>query len=120
MYPPRKDPIPNQYINRLITKQYPSLPPVIEKHPSGYKPLFHDTHDPNGIEDDPNDSTDNSRNKKEDSVNKMKWTNNENIVDKYKDENSAALKMMKVLSTKTKKNNHWLNAWCQWISDLKS
>ena len=33
MSPPRKDPIPNQYINRLITEQDPSIPPIIAKYP---------------------------------------------------------------------------------------
>ena len=47
MYPSRKDNIPNQDINRIITKQDPTLPPIIEKYPLGYKPIFNDTHDPN-------------------------------------------------------------------------
>ena len=64
MYPPRKDPIPNQYINKLITKQDPSLPPIIEKHTPGYKPLFSDIHDPNSTEDYPNDFAYNSHNEK--------------------------------------------------------
>ena len=64
MSPPRKDQIPNQDINRLITEEDPSLPPIIEKYPLGYEQLFNDTHDPNGTKDDPNDSTDNSFNEK--------------------------------------------------------
>ena len=47
MSPPRKDPNPNKDINRLITQKDPSLPPIIEKYPNGYKQLFNDTHDPN-------------------------------------------------------------------------
>ena len=47
MSPPRKDPIPNQDKNRLFTKQYPILPPIIEKYAPGYKLLFNDTHDQN-------------------------------------------------------------------------
>ena len=47
--PPRKDPIPNQDINILITEPYPSLPLIIEKYPPGYQPLFNNTHDPNII-----------------------------------------------------------------------
>ena len=31
MLPPRKDPIPNQDINRLGTKKYQSLPPQLAK-----------------------------------------------------------------------------------------
>ena len=46
---PRKDTIPNQYINRLIIEQDPSLPPIIAKYPPGYKPLFNDTHDTTSI-----------------------------------------------------------------------
>ena len=61
---PRKDPISNEYINRLITKYYPNLPPIMAKYLPGSKPIFNDTHDPNSIEDDPNDFKDNSRNKK--------------------------------------------------------
>ena len=37
MLPPRKYPIPYQYINRLITKQDQSLPPHLEKYPPEYK-----------------------------------------------------------------------------------
>ena len=76
MSPLRKYPIPNQYINRLITKKYPRLPPILEKYPPGFKPLFNDTHDPNSTEDDPNNSTDNSRNEKEYSMNKLEVNNN--------------------------------------------
>ena len=47
MSPPRKDPIPIQYINILITQQDPSLLPIISKYPTVYKPLFNDMHDPN-------------------------------------------------------------------------
>ena len=32
MYPPRKDPIPNQYIQKLTTEKDPSLPPHFEKY----------------------------------------------------------------------------------------
>ena len=64
MSPPRKDPIPSLYINRLISEQDPSHPPIIAKYTPGYKPLFNDTHDPNITEYNPNDSTDNSVNEK--------------------------------------------------------
>ena len=53
IYPPRKDSIPNQDIKRLITKQDPILPPIIEKFPPGYKPLFSYSNDQNSIEYDP-------------------------------------------------------------------
>ena len=92
MSPPRKDPIPNQYINILITQQDLSLPPIIERYPTLYKPLFNCNHDPNSTEDEPNDSTDNSRNESGDSVNKLKVKNNEDNYDEYKYEKSAALK----------------------------
>ena len=59
MSPPRKDSIPNQDINRLITEQFPSIPPIISKYPPGYKSLFNDAHDPNSTEDEPNYSIDN-------------------------------------------------------------
>ena len=89
---PRKDSIPNQDINRWITQQDPSLPPIIEKYTTEYKPLFNDMHDPNYTEDDPNDSTDNYCNENEDYVNKMKVNNNADKDNEYKDENSTALK----------------------------
>ena len=59
------------------------------KYPPGYKLWFND---PKSTKDDPNDSTYNSRNEREDSVNKLKVANNEDNDDKYKNENSAALK----------------------------
>ena len=59
MSPPRKYPIPNQDINRLITKKYANLSPIKAKYPSRFKPLFNDAHDLNSTEDNPNDSTDN-------------------------------------------------------------
>ena len=46
MSPPRKYPIKNQYINRFITEQDPSLLPIKSKYPPGFKPLFNDAHDP--------------------------------------------------------------------------
>ena len=64
MSTPRKNTISNQDINILITKQYPSFPPIMEKYPPGYKPLFNDIHDPNITSDEPNYSTDNSVNEK--------------------------------------------------------
>ena len=78
MYPPRKYPNPNKDINRLITQKDPSLPPIIEKYPNGYKQLFNDTHDPSYTEYNPNDSTDNWLNENEDYVNKLKVDNNKN------------------------------------------
>ena len=63
----------------------------LAKYPTGYKPLFNDTHDTNIIEDEPNGSTDNSRKENKDSVNKPKVNNNEYNYGEYKDEISAAL-----------------------------
>ena len=110
MSPPKKDTITDQYINILITKQDPSLPPIIAKHPPGNKPLFNDTHGANSTEDNPNDFTDNSLNEKEDYVNKLKVTNNKDNDDEYKDENTAALKNDESLPTRLKKKKHLLNA----------
>ena len=59
MSPPRKDQIPNQNSTRIINKQDPILPPLLEKYPTGYKQLLNDTHYSNKIEDDFNDYTDN-------------------------------------------------------------
>ena len=40
MSPPRKDPIPNQDINRLSTEKYQSLPPKLAKYFHEYKLLI--------------------------------------------------------------------------------
>ena len=47
MSPPRKYTTQNQYINRLVTEKYPSLPPIKEKYPPGFIPLFNHAHYPN-------------------------------------------------------------------------
>ena len=99
--PPRKDPISNQYINKLITEQYPSLPPIKAKYTPGFKPLFNDAHNPNITEDDPYGSTDNSLNENGDSVNKLNVTNNEDIDEKYKDDNSQYLNSNESVINKT-------------------
>ena len=99
---PKKDPIPNQDINRLITEQDPILPLIQSKYPPVFKPLFNYAHDPNSTEDGRNDYTDNSPDEREDSVNKLKLTNNE---DNYHN----LLIVIKVLSTKLKKKKHGLN-----------
>ena len=59
MSPTRNYLIPNQDSNTIINKQDPILPPLLAKYPTVYKPLFNDTHHPNKIDDDINDSTDN-------------------------------------------------------------
>ena len=100
-FPPRKYPIPNQDINRLITKKYQSLPPHLEKFLPGYKLLINDGHDPNSTEYDHNYSTDTSCNEKEDSVNNLKFINNKDIDDEDKDENSQALNSNESLINKT-------------------
>ena len=40
MLPPRKGPIPNQDSKIIIDGQDPILLPLLEKYPTGYKPLF--------------------------------------------------------------------------------
>ena len=42
---PRKDPIPNQDINRLSTKKDKSLPPQLAKISLGFKLLINEAHD---------------------------------------------------------------------------
>ena len=101
MSPPRKYPVPNQDINRLITQQDPSIPPIMEKYTTGYKALFNDTHEPYSTEDNHDNSRDDSRNENEDSVNKLKVNNNDDNDDEYKDENSAALKNDESVINKT-------------------
>ena len=46
--PPRKDQIPNQYINILSTRKYQSLPPQLVKYPPGYKSLINEAEDDRG------------------------------------------------------------------------
>ena len=82
MSPPRNDPIPNQDINMLGTEKYQSLSPQLAKYRPGYKSLM------NKAEDGRNNSTDTSRTDKEAFVDNLKDTNNKNIDDKYKDDNS--------------------------------
>ena len=91
MSPPRKDLIPNQDINRLITKKYQSFSPHLANFPPRFKTLINDAHGTNSTEDYHNDSTNTSRNQKEDSVKNMKVTNSKDIQDEYKDENLQAL-----------------------------
>ena len=79
--PPRKYQIPNHYIKILITQKYPILPPIIAKHTTGYKPLFNDTHDPNKIEYDLNESEDNSCTDIDDDLNKLNVNKDEDKVD---------------------------------------
>ena len=63
--PPRKDPITNQDINRLITGKYQKLLPHLATFPPGFKSLINDARDTNSTEDDINDSINTSRNEKE-------------------------------------------------------
>ena len=76
MSPPGNYPIKNQDIDRLITERHPSVTPIKEKYPPEFKPLSNDAHNLNSTEDGPNNYRDNSLNDKEDSVNKLKVTNN--------------------------------------------
>ena len=45
MSTPIKYPIPNQYINILITEEDQIPPPHLEKYPPGNKSLLNDVHD---------------------------------------------------------------------------
>ena len=101
MLPPRKDPIPNQDINILITKKYQILSPHLAKFPPGFKSLINDANDPNSTEDDRNDSTDTSRNERKYSVNNLEVTNNKDIDDKYKYDNSKVLIINEKVINKT-------------------
>ena len=60
MLPPRKYTITDKDGTRIIIQQYPILPPLLSKWPTGYKPFFNDTHVKNKTEEEHNDSTDNS------------------------------------------------------------
>ena len=69
--PPINYPISKKDSNRITNKQDPILPPLMEKYPTGYKPLFDDMHYPNKTKDDLNDSTDNSRTEIDHYLNKL-------------------------------------------------
>ena len=47
MLPPRKEPITNQYINRLITEKDQSLTQHLETFPLGFESLINEAHDHN-------------------------------------------------------------------------
>ena len=57
MFPLRKDTIPNQYSTIIITQQYPILPTLLEKLPTGNKPFIDDTKFSNKKENKHNDYT---------------------------------------------------------------
>ena len=82
MSPPRKYPIPNQYINRLRTEKDQSLPPHLAKYYPGYKSLI------NEAEDDCNYYIDTTHTDKEDYVKNQNNNNNKDNDAKYKDDNS--------------------------------
>ena len=91
MFLPRKDPIPIQDNDRLITKKDPIIPPHLAKYPPWYKLLINDAHETNSTVNVHNCSIDNFCNEKQYSVNNMKVTNNKVNDDEYKDENSQYL-----------------------------
>ena len=80
--PPRKDPIPNQDINMIRTVKDQNIPPQLLKFCLGYKSLI------NEADDDCHDSTDISCTDNKYSAYNLKATNNKNIDDEYKGENS--------------------------------
>ena len=71
MSPPRKDLITNQDITRIITQQDATLPPILAKWPTGYKPSFDDTHFQVKQRTNIMNFTYNSRNENGDSVNNL-------------------------------------------------
>ena len=96
MSPPRKYPIQNQYINRLSTKKYQSLPAKLAKYPPGYKSLI------NEAEYDRNGSTDRLITDKEDYVKNMKAINKNILTTNKNMRIHKIITVMKVLSTKLK------------------
>ena len=73
--PPRKDTIPNRYINMFETERYQSIPPKLAKFCPRYKSII------NELEDGHNESTDTSRTDKENCLDILKAINNKNIDD---------------------------------------
>ena len=62
MSPHRKNPIPDQDINRIITEKYQTFPPHLVKFPPRLKSLLNYAHDLNSTEDYCNDYIYTSRN----------------------------------------------------------
>ena len=83
MLPPKKDPIPNQDSNIIITQQDPIIPPLLAKYPIGYKALFNYTHYPNKTDDKLNYSTDSSRTDIDDYLYKLNVNKYEDRYDEY-------------------------------------
>ena len=86
MSPPRKATIINQDSNKIINREDPILQSILEKYPTGYKPLFNDTHYSNKTEDGLNDSTYNSCTYIDDYLNKLHIDKDEDKNYEYKDE----------------------------------
>ena len=82
--PQRKDPIPNQDSNIIITQQDPKLPPHLEKGTTGHKPFIDYTHFSNPIEKEHTDTTDNVGTDNEHSADKMILDKDEYKDDEYK------------------------------------
>ena len=106
MLPQRKDPIPNHDDNRIINEQDPILPLLLEKIPTGYRPIFIDTHYPNKTTDALNNSIDNSCTDIDDYLNKLNVKKDDNKDDEYKDDNSQALNSNESVIKKLKHNKH--------------
>ena len=83
--PPRKDPIPNQYKNTLFIEKK-SLPPHSPKFPPGFKSLKNKAADDHheSIYTSRTDKYDTSRTDKDESIENLKSTNNQNSDDEYK------------------------------------
>ena len=99
--PSIKDTIPNQDSKIIITQQDRYFPPILAKYPTGYKPLFNDTNDPNKTHDNLNDSTDNSRTEIDYYLNKLNVIKDEDREDESKNENSQALNSNERKTSKT-------------------
>ena len=94
--PPRKDTILNQDINMLGAVKDQSLPPQLSKFCPRYKSLRIEAYD------DRNDSTDTSRTYKEDYVENLKYMNNKNSDDEYKEGKSQHQHINESFIDKTK------------------
>ena len=100
MYPQRKYPIPNQYINMLGTEKYQIPSPQLAKFCTGYKSIR------NQAEDYCNYSTDTSRTDKEDSVDNLKAINTKILMTNTKRTVRSINTVLKVLSTELKNEKH--------------
>ena len=119
VFPPRKDPIKNQYITRIITQQYPKLPPNLSKVPTGNKPFIDNTKFSNPTENEHTDTTDNSCNDNKDNVDKINVEKQEDKDDEYKEDDPEPPKSEENIINKTEPEEEFTDSLMSMNSSIK-